>query len=89
MRARSRESPDVLLAFARQRDEEPAKERARLRVLADANTRTFTASKLKQELAAASGTLKKRKRLRALADASAHTLTASKLKQELAVASEP
>ena len=62
MRARSRESPDVLLALVRQRDEEQAKERARLRDLADASARTLTASSLKQELAVRSETLNKRKR---------------------------
>ena len=56
MRACSRESPDVLLACARQRDKEQAKERARLRDLADANARTFTAAKPERDLAVAIGT---------------------------------
>ena len=61
MRACCKESPDVLLALARQRDEEQAKERARLLAVADANARTLSAAKLKQELAVASATLRKRK----------------------------
>ena len=61
MRACCKESPDVLVALARQRDEEQAKERARQRAVADANAQTLTAAKLKQELAVASETLRKRK----------------------------
>ena len=62
MRALGREDPDVLLALARQRDEEDARERTRRRAVADANARTLTAAKLRKAIDDANATLKRRKR---------------------------
>ena len=48
IRSMSREDPDVVLALTRQRDEENARERKRLRDVADANARTLTIAKLRK-----------------------------------------
>ncbi len=53
MRAICREDDGVLLALARQRDEEYAREWKRLRLVEDANARTTTAATLKAAVAAA------------------------------------
>ena len=57
----SKEDPGVLLALARQRDIEHAKERERRRLIDEANARTLTAVRLKQEIEESNELLKKRK----------------------------
>ena len=61
-RASSREDPDVLLALARQRDQEMALERKRRLMLQEDKKRAQTAAKLNEEAKAATALLKKRKR---------------------------
>ena len=61
-RASSREDQDVLLALARQRDQEMALERKRRLMLQEDKKRALTAAKLNEEAKAAKALLKKRKR---------------------------
>jgi hypothetical protein len=62
IRSMGREDGDVLLALAKQGDEEDARERKRRRAVADANAQTLNAAKLKRSIEDANSTLKKRKR---------------------------
>ena len=61
-RASSREDQDVLLALARQRDQEMAFGRKRRLMLQEDKKRALTAAKLNEEAKAAKARLKKRKR---------------------------
>ena len=61
MRSLGKEDQDVLLALARQCDEEDARERKRRRAIADANAQTLNAAKLRSSIKYANATLKRRR----------------------------
>jgi hypothetical protein len=62
MRSLGREDQGVMLALARQGDEEDARERKRRRAVADANAQTLNAAKLRRAIDDANATLAKRRR---------------------------
>ena len=55
-----KEEPDVMIALARQQDEEDARDRKRARLVEDANAKTLTAVRLRQQIKQASELLKRR-----------------------------
>ena len=61
MRAMSNEDPEVLLALARQRDEEEARDRERRHLVDQANARTLSAARLRKQIKDANEVLRKRK----------------------------
>ncbi len=62
MRSLGREDQDVMLALARQGDEEDARDRKRRRAVADANAQTLNAARLRRAIDDANVTLAQRRR---------------------------